>query len=72
MTKPTALDRAVARLGGPQAFLNRMAISPRTLASWRKTGVPDTQWANVVRATGGQVSADELARDRAIALAGVE
>ncbi len=69
MSNDTALDRAIAVLGGAQAFCVALDISSRTLANWRKTGVPDTRWSDVARAAGGCVSASCLAQERAVALA---
>jgi DNA-binding transcriptional regulator YdaS (Cro superfamily) len=56
-------------MGGSAAFRRALDISPRTLSQWRSTGVPDTRWGDVSRATDGAVSADELALERAAALA---
>jgi hypothetical protein len=64
-----ALERAIAIVGGSAAFRRALDISPRTLSQWRSTGVPDTRWGDVSRATDGSVSADELALERAAALA---
>jgi hypothetical protein len=64
-----ALERAIAVVGGSAAFRRALDISPRTLSQWRSTGVPDTRWGDVSRATEGAVSADELALERAAALA---
>lgn len=69
MSDANALDRAIAALGGAQAFCLALAISPRTLANWRKTGVPDTRWSDVAAAAGGAVTAAALAQERAVALA---
>lgn len=63
------LARAIEALGGPSEFMAAIDISPRTLASWRKFGVPDTRWGAVARATGGKVDAGALAAERAAALA---
>lgn len=68
MPVANALTRAIEAAGGAAAFLAAVGVSTRTLASWRKWGVPDTQWGRVVAASRGAVTADELARDRAAAL----
>jgi hypothetical protein len=57
------LARAVAAAGGPAAFMAAVGISPRTLATWRKEGVPDTRWRDV--AACGGATPDELALERA-------
>ncbi|WP_265886662.1 YdaS family helix-turn-helix protein [Roseomonas mucosa] len=62
------LSRAIAAAGGQEAFLAAVAISRRTLAEWKRDGVPDTRWAAVEAATSGLVSAEDLAADRAISL----
>lgn len=69
MSDASPLARAIEVLGGPSEFMAAIDISPRTLASWRKFGVPDTRWGAVARATGGKVDAGALAAERAAALA---
>lgn len=68
MAQLSPLARAIAALGGPAGFRAALDISPRTLASWRKMGVPDTRWGEIARATAGAVTAAELASERADAL----
>jgi hypothetical protein len=68
MKNETALSRAVSAAGGAAAFLSAASISLRTLASWRRDGVPDTRWRDVVRASNGAVSVEDLAMDRAASL----
>lgn len=58
------LARAVAAAGGASEFTRAVGISPRTLASWRKEGVPDTRWREVAIASRGTVSAEQLAMER--------
>lgn len=69
MQTETALARAIAAAGGTAAFLAAASISIRTLASWRKSGVPDTRWGDVVRASNGAVCVEDLALERAATLA---
>ena len=59
------LQAAIAAAGGSAEFIRRVNISPRSLASWRKSGVPDTRWQSVAAASGGAVSVAELALERA-------
>jgi len=72
MSDASPLARAIEALGGPSEFMAAIDISPRTLASWRKFGVPDTRWGAVARATGGKVDAGALAAERAAALAAAQ
>lgn len=58
------LARAIEAAGGPAEFTKAVGISPRTLASWKKEGVPDTRWREVVAACRGAVSAEQLAIER--------
>lgn len=59
------LARAVAAVGGSAHFIRAVGISPRTLASWRASGVPDTRWREVAQASLGAVTMQELAIERA-------
>jgi DNA-binding transcriptional regulator YdaS (Cro superfamily) len=66
------LSRAIAAAGGASAFRIAVGISPRTLATWRKEGVPDTRWSDVAGASAGSVTAEDLALHRAGLLAARE
>jgi hypothetical protein len=65
----TPLEAAIAAAGGPAPFREEVGISVRTLASWRKHGVPDVRWAEVAAASRGAVAVQDLALDRARRLA---
>jgi len=65
------LSRAIEAAGGPAEFRRRIGISPRTLAEWRRSGVPDTRCVLVEKACGGVVSAEELAAARVARLRSV-
>ena len=58
------LARAIEAAGGPAEFTKAVGISPRTLASWKKEGVPDTRWREVATASRGAVSPEQLAMER--------
>jgi DNA-binding transcriptional regulator YdaS (Cro superfamily) len=58
------LSRAIEAAGGAAEFCSRVGISRRTLALWRRHGVPDTRCIAVEQACGGVVSAEELAAAR--------
>ena len=58
------LSRAIEAAGGAAEFCWRVGISRRTLALWRRHGVPDTRCIAVEQACGGVVSAEELAAAR--------
>lgn len=58
------LAEAIEIAGGAEAFAARLGISPRTLAEWRRYGVPDTRCVAVEIATEHRVSAEDLARER--------
>jgi DNA-binding transcriptional regulator YdaS (Cro superfamily) len=62
MTSP--LTDAIEAVGGSAAFLKAMGISSRTLANWRKDGVPDTRWAAVEAVAKGKVTSRDLALER--------
>ncbi len=64
------LTRAIAATGGLDAFIGGLGISRRTLADWRRFGVPDTRCIAVERVTKGAVTAQELAVDRVHRLRG--
>lgn len=64
------LSRAVEATGGLEAFISGIGISRRTLADWRRFGVPDTRCLAVEKATNGAVTAQELASDRVERLRG--
>ena len=68
MTDP--LSRAIEAVGGLDAFITGIGISSRTLADWRRYGVPDTRCLAVERATKGVVTAHELAVHRVDRLRG--
>ena len=68
MTDP--LSRSIKAAGGPDAFVRHVGISPRTLADWRRFGVPDTRCIAVEKASGGLVTAQELSADRIARLRG--
>ena len=63
----SALAVAIDAAGGPAPFRAAVGISTRTLATWRKEGVPDTRWQAVARASAGAVSVSDLALERAAA-----
>jgi len=63
-TMTDLLSRAIEAAGGPAEFRQRVGISRRTLASWRRSGVPDTRCLAVEQACGGAVRAEELAAAR--------
>jgi DNA-binding transcriptional regulator YdaS (Cro superfamily) len=65
MDSPPPLLRAIAAAGGAAAFRAAVGISPRTLATWRKEGVPDTRWSDVAAASLGSVTPEDLALHRA-------
>lgn len=65
----TPLEAAIAAAGGPASFREEVGISVRTLASWRKHGVPDVRWTEVAAASKGAVTVQDLALDRARRLA---
>jgi DNA-binding transcriptional regulator YdaS (Cro superfamily) len=67
----SALIRAIEVTGGPSRFLAALGISPRTLAEWRRIGVPDTRCLGVEAATGGAVTAEELSAERVAKLRAV-
>jgi DNA-binding transcriptional regulator YdaS (Cro superfamily) len=58
------LSIAVDAAGGPDAFRKALNISPRTLAEWKRRGVPDTQCVAVERVADGAVRAEELGAER--------
>ena len=58
------ISRAIEAAGGAAEFCSRVGISRRTLALWRRSGVPDTRCLAVEQACGGVVSAEELAAAR--------
>lgn len=62
---PSPLSKAIDAVGGSAAFIKALEISPRTLANWRKEGVPDTRWPAVSAATDGKVTSRDLALERA-------
>jgi DNA-binding transcriptional regulator YdaS (Cro superfamily) len=64
------LSRAIEATGGLQAFIGGLGISRRTLADWRRFGVPDTRCLAVEKAAKGAVMAQELAVDRVQRLRG--
>jgi hypothetical protein len=67
----TILQRAIDAAGGPDNFRNVVDISVRTLAAWKKHGVPDVRWKAVAAASQGVVSVEDLALERAGRLAPV-
>jgi hypothetical protein len=62
------LETAIDACGGSTLFRERVGISLRTLASWRKEGVPDVRWPEVAAASGGSVTVQDLALERACRL----
>ena len=64
------LTRAIEVVGGLDAFITGIGISSRTLAEWRRFGVPDTRCIAVEKATNGAVTAQELAVHRVERLRG--
>jgi DNA-binding transcriptional regulator YdaS (Cro superfamily) len=64
------LSRAIEAAGGLDAFIISIGISSRTLADWRRYGVPDTRCLAVEKATNGAVTAQELAVHRVDRLRG--
>ena len=59
------LETAIDACGGPTPFREKVGISLRTLASWRKDGVPDVRWPEVAGASAGKVTVQDLALHRA-------
>lgn len=51
MQQTAPVDRAVAAVGGEDAFLARLQISRRTLYYWRANGIPAVRLARVSQAT---------------------
>lgn len=59
------LETVIDAVGGSSAFIKALEISPRTLANWRKEGVPDTRWHAVAALAPEVCKATDLALERA-------
>ena len=60
----TVLNQAIELAGGQDAFMAKVPVRPRTLADWRRYGVPDTRALDVERAADYQIKAEQLAVER--------
>lgn len=61
MAENNPVDRAVAAVGGDEAFMAALGIKRRSLFAWRASGIPPVRLPAVVKATG--IPAHELRPD---------
>lgn len=59
----SALERAIAKVGGLSALAEAIKTTPQVVVNWRKRGVPAERVLEVEAATGGAVTRFELRPD---------
>jgi len=59
----TALERAIAKVGGVVELARLIKSTPQVVVNWRKRGIPAKRVLDIERATEGKVTRHQLRPD---------